>query len=133
MLEETRIDRGHRLLVGVGLAGAMLLFAGCAAAPPAAPASLAEAKQAIEVAEKADASHFAAAELDEARQKLIAANKAVTAENIILADRLALESAATAELATARTEATKAAAINEEFRRGVEALTEEMRRTGDQQ
>lgn len=133
MSETSRINRRHRLFAGVGMAGAVLLLAGCASAPPAPPASLAEAKQAIEVAEGEDASHFAAAELDEARQKLMSANKAVTAGNVVLADRLAQQSAATAELATARTEATKAAAVNDELRRGVEALTEEMRRTGDHQ
>jgi hypothetical protein len=111
----------------------MLLFAGCATAPMAPTASLNEAKLAIQTAEKDDASHYAGAELDQARQKLILADKAVAAEDMILAERFAQESTVTAKLAAARTEATKAVATNEEMSRGAEALLEEMQRTGDQQ
>ena len=133
MSETSRIKRRRQLFIGAGMAGVLLLLAGCATAPTAPPPSFAAAEQAIEVAEQEDASHFAAAELDEAREKLKSANAAFAAKNMVLADRLALESTATAELAAARTEATKAAAVNDELSRGVEALTEEMRRTGDQQ
>jgi Domain of unknown function (DUF4398) len=115
------------------LAGAMLLFAACASAPPAPTAALNEAKLAIEVAEKTDASHYANAELDEARQKLLLANQAVTAKNMVVATRYAQESTLTAELATARTEAAKAEAVNDELNRGAKALIEEMQRTGDHQ
>jgi hypothetical protein len=111
----------------------MLLFAACASAPPAPTASLNEAKLAIAAAEKVDANHHATAELDEARQKLVLANNAVTAKNMVLASRYAEESTVTAMLATARTEAAKAQAINDEMKRGAKALIEEMQRTGDQQ
>jgi len=59
--------RNRRLLTVVAFAGTMLLFTACVSAPPAPPASLNEAKIAIEVAEKVDANHHATAELDEAR------------------------------------------------------------------
>jgi hypothetical protein len=110
----------------------MLLATACASAPPTAPASLNEAKLAIAAAEKVDASHYAVAELDEARQKLIAADKAVTADDMVLANRYAEQSTLTAELATARTEAAKAQAVNAEMNRSADALIEEMQRTGDQ-
>lgn len=129
----SRINRTYRLYVAAGLAGAMLLFAGCASAPMAPTASLNEAKLAIQAAEKNDASHYAGAELDEARQKLILADKAVLAEDMILAERFAQESTVTANLAAARTEATKAAAVNKEMSLGTKALIEEMQRAGDQQ
>lgn len=129
----SRINRTFRLYVAAGLAGATLLIAGCASAPMAPPASLNDAKLAIQAAEKQDASHYAGAELDEARQKLILADKAVAAEDMILAERLAQESTVTAQLAVARTEATKAEAVNTEMSRGIEALMEEMQRTGDRQ
>jgi hypothetical protein len=61
------------------------------------------------------------------------ADKSVAAEDMILAQRLAEQATVTAKLATARTEAAKAEAVNEEMRRGAEALTEEMQRAGDQQ
>jgi hypothetical protein len=92
---------------------------------------LLDAEQAIEVAERQDAGHYAAAELDEARQKLLSADNAVAAENLILADRLGREAEVTAVLAVARTEATKAAAMNQELSRGIEALNEEMQRAGE--
>ncbi len=133
MSETSPIERRCQLFIGAGMAGVLLLLAGCATAPTVPPPSFAAAEQAIEIAEQEDASHFAAAELDEAREKLKSANAAFAAKNTVLADRLALESTATAELAAARTEATKAAAVNDELSRGVEALTEEMRRTGEQQ
>jgi Domain of unknown function (DUF4398) len=129
----SRINRMYRLRVAAGLAGATLLFAGCASAPMAPTASLNEAKLAIQAAEKDDASHYAGAELDEARQKLVMANQAVVAEDMILAERFAQESTVTAQLAVARTEATKAEAVNTEMSRGTEALIEEMQRAGDQQ
>jgi hypothetical protein len=111
----------------------MLLIAACGSAPTAPPTSLNEAKLAIEVAERVDASHYANAELDEARQKLMSADKAFAAENIVMANRYAEQSTLTAELATARTEAAKAAEVNEEMKRSAEALIEEMQRSGDQQ
>ena len=87
----------------------------------------------IQTAEKDDARQYARAELEEAHQKLALAEKAVAAEDMILAERFADESAVMAQLAAARTEATKAEAINEEMRRSARALAEEMRRAGDPQ
>lgn len=127
------INRMYRLCMAASLAGALLLVAGCASAPMAPTASIDEAKLAIQAAERNDASRYAASELDEARQKLVQADKAVAAEDMISAGRFAEESTVAANLAAARTEATKAVAINEEMGRGAEALLEEMQRAGDQQ
>ncbi len=126
-------NRPRRLLAVAACAATMLLIGACASAPPSPTAALTEAKSAIQAAERDDASHFAAAELDKARQKLILANKAVVAEDMILAERFAQEATVTANLAAAKTAATKAVAINEEMGRGTEALLEEMQRVGDQQ
>jgi putative cell wall-binding protein len=111
----------------------MLLFAGCATTPMPPTAALNEAQVAIQTAEKDDASHYAASELNQARQKLKQADAAVVSENMKLAERLAQESTVTAQLATARTEVTKAEAINEEMSRGTKALIEEMNRSGELQ
>jgi hypothetical protein len=115
-----------------GFAGSLLLVAACASAPPAPDAAIDAAKVAIVNAEKADAGHHAGAELGEARQKLASADAAVADENMILAERFAQESRVQAELASARTEAAKAAAVNKELERGADALTEEMQRAGAQ-
>lgn len=113
------------------IAGSLMLVAACASAPPAPDAALDAAKVAIANAEKADAGHHAGAELGEARQKLASADAAVAAEKMILAERFAQESRVQAELASARTEAAKAAAVNKELERGADALTEELERAGE--
>lgn len=135
MNESTRtpLSRRPRLVVGLAVTVVMLLGA-CASTRPAPPTeSLAAARQAIANAERSDARQFAGAELNEARERLNQAERAVTAENMIMAERLAQQSRVVAELASARTESAKAIEINREMTRSAEALREEMRRTGDQQ
>jgi small-conductance mechanosensitive channel len=127
-----KFDRNFRLSTAAALAGAMLLFAACASTPTAPTASMNEAKLAIQAAERVDAGRYANAELDEARQKLLSADKALLADDMVLANRYAEQSTLTAQLASARTEAARALEVNAEMNRGAEALTEEMQRTGDQ-
>jgi hypothetical protein len=110
----------------------LVLAAGCASTPPIPTTSLAAAQQAIGDANTVQAGKFAAAELDEARAKLNAANQAVNEEQMVAAERLAKEARAAAELASARTAVAKATAVNEEMRQSNATLVEEMRRrTGD--
>jgi hypothetical protein len=121
-----------RLGLVISLLAAVMLVQGCATAPQAPTTSLAAAKVAISNAERADATSYAGAELGSARQKLVLADRAVAAEDMITAQRLADESRVEAELAFARTETAKADAINQELQRGADALAEEMQRSGDQ-
>jgi hypothetical protein len=104
-----------------------LLVASCASTPPPTE-TLHAAEQAILTAEKADAGRYAAAELGEARTKLASAHEAVKSEDMVIAERLGTESRAEAELAIARSEAVKAATVNEEMKRGNEAVVEETER-----
>lgn len=117
--------------VVAGLVSVLMLTASCASTPPAPESALDAAKVAISNAEKANAGEFAGAELAEARQKLELANDATRDESMILAERLALESRVQAELASARTEAVKAASVNKQMERGADALTEELQRAGE--
>ena len=136
MRKPARYHSGRRSCGAAGIVGALMLTAACASAPVAPTSSLEAARMAIANAEKADASHYAGAELDAARQKLLAANTAVSdnsQKSMSLADRLAQEARVEAELASARTEAAKAAAVNRELTRGADALVEEMDRAGEQQ
>jgi hypothetical protein len=94
---------------------------------------LAEAKVAISTAEKDNAAQHAGPVLSEARQRLAQANAAVDAQHMTEADRFAHESRIAAELASARTEAAKAAEVNDELSKGADALYEEMKRAGDRQ
>ena len=129
----TRTNPSVRALAAVSLTAVLVLVSACASAPLAPVASLDAAKVAILNAEKADAGHFAGAELGEARQKLALADTAVSEEAMTQAERLAHESRVQAQLATARTQAAKAAAVNKEMERGADALTEEMQRAGEPQ
>jgi uncharacterized membrane protein YeaQ/YmgE (transglycosylase-associated protein family) len=122
---------GLHPFITAGLAGVFMLLAACASTPPAPDSALDAAKVAISNAEKAEAGQFASAELGEARDKLASANSAVQQENMITAERFAQESRVQAELASARTAAAKAAAVNRELERGADALTEEMQRAGE--
>lgn len=133
MNKSTRTSPSVRLLVAAGLTTVLMLVAACASTPPAPVAALDAAKVAILNAEKADAGHFAGDELGEARQKLAAADTAVLVKEMMQAERLAQQSRVQAELASARTEAAKAAAVNKEMERAAVALTEEMQRAGDTQ
>ena len=131
MKEQLRHRHAAGAIRVAGLTAMLMLVAACASAPPAPDAAIDAAKVAISNAEKADASHYAGAELGEAREKLASADQAVADESMILAERFAQESRVQAELASARTEAAKAAAVNKEMERGADALTEEMQRAGE--
>lgn len=132
MFNAIRPQAGIRLLAGSGLVAAILLLGGCASVPEAPVAALAEAKIAISMAEKDNASQYAAPDLTEARQRLVLANAAVDSKQMTEADRYAHQSRIAAELASARTEAAKAAEVNEELNRDAKALNEEIQRSGEQ-
>ena len=123
----------RRLSLSAGMAVLMLLSVGCAVTPPAPTASLAAAKQAITSAERSDAQKYAGGELNDARRRLQMAESAVRSEEMIKAERFADEAQVAAELASAQTETSKALESNQELSRGVQALVDEMRRTGGQQ
>jgi electron transfer flavoprotein alpha subunit len=107
---------------------ALLALAGCASAPEAPTESLRAAEMAIAHAEQARVADYAAPELGTARRLLSAARDAVADEEMALAWRLAEQSRANAELAYAKAEAAKAAAVNEEMQKSIDALKQEMQR-----
>jgi hypothetical protein len=125
-----RDARRRMRLVGAGVI--LLATVACASTPPIPAVSLQAAQQAIGDAESVDAGRFAAAELDEARGKLSAAQRAVEEKQMVVAGQLADQARAEAELASARTAAAKANAVNQEMRQSNATLIEEMqRKTGD--
>ena len=123
----SRIAYLPRLRAPLIVAGVLLLGA-CASTPPAPTSSLDAAKVAISNAERADAGHFAAGELTEARTRLASADTAVAQKHMVEADRLAQEARVEAELASARTDAMKAKAVNTDMQHSNSTLTEEIRR-----
>lgn len=122
----------RRLWPAAAVAATLLVVAACATTAPPPNSQLDAARTAIATAERTNAGRYAGAELAEARDKLARAETAVTAENMLRAAQLADESRVEAELAAARTEAVKAAAVNRELGEGTDALTDEMQRAGDQ-
>jgi hypothetical protein len=111
------------------LCAALILFCtACSTTTPPPTASLNSARDAIARAEESGARQHADAELDEAQQKLVQAERSVRGEQMVDAERLAQESMITAQLASARSEEAKALEITREMRRSVDALAEELRR-----
>jgi uncharacterized protein DUF4398 len=118
--------RCSQLRVALGFTGVLVLGA-CASTPPPT-ASLQAARQAISDADRAEAGHYASGELGEARTKLSSANSAVSDKKMTMAERLANESRADAELASAKTANVKANAVNDEMKRSTSTLIQEMQR-----
>ena len=118
--------RCSQLRIALGVTGVLVLGA-CASTPPPT-ASLQAARQAISDADRAEAGHYASGELGEARTKLSSANNAVSDKKMTMAERLANESRADAELASAKTANVKANAVNDEMKRSTSTLIQEMQR-----
>ncbi len=133
MHESTRSRLAWRVCMPAIATLTVMLLSACGSAPVAPTESLAAARDAIANAEQSDARQFSGAELDEARHQLEQAEAAVSAENMIEADRHAKQSRVVAELASERAATAKATEINRQMGRDAEALREEMKRTGDQQ
>ena len=126
-------SRPHSLRL-IASSCALLALAGCVSTPKAPDAALQAAKIAISHAETARSESGTSPELREARDKLAAARSAVVRKDMLQAERLAQESRVAAELAFAKAEADKAAAINADMRTSIDALKVEMQRNaGDPQ
>jgi hypothetical protein len=132
MNRSTRNLLPARLPLAAGFLACFIVGA-CATVPPAPTANLQAAQQAIANAERVEAGRYAAGELGEARTRLASADTAVSAKQMGLAAQYADESRAAAELASAKTSASKANTVNDEMKRGTGTLVEEMKRSsGDQ-
>lgn len=104
------------------------VLAGCASSPKAPTEALQAAELAIATAEQARVADYAAPALGEARDKLTAARVAVAEEKMVKAARLAEQSKADAELATAKAQAAKAQEVNEELGNSIDTLQQELQR-----
>ncbi|MGV8837888.1 DUF4398 domain-containing protein [Cellvibrio sp.] len=105
-----------------------VLLVGCSSPPKAPDQALQAAELAIATAEQARVADYASPELGEAREKLTAARAAVAKEEMTTAERLAEQARADAELATAKADAAKAQAINDELGKSVNTLEQELQR-----
>jgi hypothetical protein len=131
---KTALVKRLRPLHAITLTLSVLALVACASTPKAPTQAIQAAEQAIATADQARVVEFASAELTEAREKLSAAKHAVEDKKMVLAERLANESRADADLAVAKGEAAKAAVVNDDMRKSTHVLKQEMnRKTGDSQ
>lgn len=100
----------------------------CASTPQPPTLELQAANSAIANAEQARVAEYALPELNEAREKLAAANTAVQQENMLQARYLATEATAGAELASARAEMIKSREVNVEMQKSIDTLKQELQR-----
>lgn len=100
-----------------------------ACASPTMPVTeLAMAQASIAHAQAAGAGQWAPAELQASRLKFDGANQAVTSQNATLAQTLAVEANADAQVAEARTESVKATRAADALRENLRVLREELAR-----
>lgn len=122
-----RKNTARTLVYGLTIVGLLTLGA-CASVPQAPDQNVQAAELAITNAEQARVADYASLELNQAREKLLAARNAVQQEDMVSAQRLADESRVKAELASAKAEMIKAKVINDEMQESINTLKQEMTR-----
>lgn len=125
---KTTAHQGSAFFAASALAGVMALATACSSAPQPPTEALQAAEQAIDSAEQARVADYASPELGNAREKLTAAHIAVQDEDMEQAQRLAEQSRADAELALARSQASKANVVNDEMKKSTSTIKQEMQR-----
>ena len=117
------VRNGFLVTAAVGL-----LCAGCATNANRPTSEITRARTLIEQAEKSGAQQYAAADLDQARNKLRLANAAVEAGKNDEARARANEAASSAELAQARAASGQAKKAADEVQNGTDTLEREANR-----
>lgn len=132
MIKYSVLPRSLLRAASITAAVSVLALAACASNPPEPTVAMKAAEQAIAAADRTRIADAASPELSEAREKLTAAQAAVQDEKLqdrmVVAERLAVESRVDAELASAKNEAAKAKAVNDEIKQSTATLSQEMQR-----
>jgi len=115
-------------LLSAGAAAAALTLSACASAPTPPTDALNAAERAVKVAQEGGVADYASPELKSAREKLVLAREAVAKEDMTGAAILAEQARLDAELASAKNEAAKAKAVNDELQKSNETLRQEINR-----
>lgn len=116
-------------LLTVGAAAAVLTLSACASTPTPPTDALNAAERAVKVAQEGGVADYASPELKSAREKLVLAREAVAKQDMTGAAVLAEQARLDAELASAKNEAAKAKAVNDELQKSNETLRQEINRT----
>ncbi|WP_367849416.1 DUF4398 domain-containing protein [Rhodoferax sp. WC2427] len=109
-------------------ATALGLLVGCSSMKTPATANVAVSKAAVDSAVGAGGAEFAPLEMDSARTKMAAANKALANKNYKLAATLANEAEADAKLAQGKANSAKAQAAADALQDNLRVLREELDR-----
>jgi hypothetical protein len=116
----------------------VLLMAGCSSTPPVnnladklATEQMAVSRAAITTANSAGANEFAPVSLKSANDKMASAERAMGAQNPVLARQLSEQSQVDAQLATATSNAAKAQKVADTLREDNRVLRNEINRTSD--
>ncbi len=120
--------KGSSALYLAALALSSTLIVGCSSPAKVPDQALQAAELAIQNAERERVADYASPELGSARDKLSAARTAVANEKMVAAERLAEQARADAELATAKAAAAKAQEVNEDMKKNINALEQELQR-----
>jgi hypothetical protein len=111
----------RRILPASVAAGALLLLGACSSVPPPDDA-MATAKMALQRAEATEAPREAPVELQQARDKLTEAEKAIVAEDYVTARRLAQEASSDAQYAEAQAQRAVAQRNRQQVESTIDAL-----------
>lgn len=117
------------ILLSVGTVAATLGLSACASTPLPPTDALNAAERAVKIAQEAGVADYSSPELKSAREKLVLARAAVAEDNMGAAATLAEQARLDAELATAKTEAAKAVAVNQEIQKSNDTLRQEINRS----
>lgn len=113
----------------IGLsAAALVLLVGCSSMKTPATANVAVSKAAVDNAIGAGGAEFAPLEMESARTKMAAANKAMADKDYKLAASLANEAQADAKLAQGKANSAKAQAAADALQDNLRVLREELNR-----
>jgi len=115
-------------VAGAGAVASLVLAAGCAGNQPAPAASIEQAEQRIDEAERADAQRYANRELNMAREKLLQAREAQEEGDEELAARLAERAELDAAYAIALAENESVQSAVDELRATLATLESELER-----
>jgi Skp family chaperone for outer membrane proteins len=109
-------------------AAVLLGLTACASDKTPATADVAVSRAAVASATSAGAADLAPAEMQSAREKMLRANKALEAKDYKLAQDLAAQASADAQLAQSKANSTKATAAADELQQSIRVLREELNR-----
>jgi hypothetical protein len=107
---------------------AVMLFAGCSSMKTPATSSVAVSSAAVANASGAGGAQYAPTEMNSAREKMALANKAMAAKDYKLANDLANQAQADAQLARSKADSSKAQIAANALQDDVRILREELNR-----